>query len=65
MTGRGRGFASMSPDKRQEAARAGAAALREYGLSHQWTRAQAREAGERGRATQRARTQRRAQERPA
>jgi hypothetical protein len=54
MTGRGRGFASLSPEQRREVACAGASALREYGLANRFTSATARAAGARGLATRRA-----------
>ena len=52
-TGKGRGFASLTPEQRREASKAGNAALREYGLSHQWTREQATAAGAKGNAVPR------------
>lgn len=47
--GKGRGFASMSPDQRREASRQGGLAVHEYGTGRQWTREQAQAAGVKGR----------------
>lgn len=43
-----RGFAAMSPERRMEAARKGAAAIHETGRAHRWTPEDAREAGRKG-----------------
>lgn len=50
-----RGFASMSPEKRREAARKGAARARELGVAHEFTSEEAREAGKKGGAARAAR----------
>lgn len=43
-----RGFAAMSPERRLEAARKGAAATHGTGKAHRWTKEAAREAGRKG-----------------
>lgn len=43
-----RGFASLSIEQRQEIARKGGRAAHEKGTAHQWTAAEAAEAGRKG-----------------
>ena len=54
MKGKGRGFASMSPDKQRLIASKGGKAAHEKGTAHKWTSEEARHAGQiGGRARQR------------
>ncbi len=46
--GHGRGFASMSPEKRREIAQKGGKAAHAQGRAHIWTSEKAREAGRKG-----------------
>ena len=46
--GRGRGFASMSPEKKREIASKGGKAAHEQGTAHKWTSAEAQAAGRKG-----------------
>ncbi len=43
-----RGFASMDPTKQREIARKGGRAAHEKGTAHEWSSAEAREAGRKG-----------------
>jgi general stress protein YciG len=43
--GRGRGFASMDPEKQREIARKGGRAAHAKGTGHEWTTEEARQAG--------------------
>jgi len=43
-----RGFASMSPEKQREIASKGGRAAHEKGTAHEWTAAEARNAGRKG-----------------
>lgn len=43
-----RGFASMSPEKQRAIASKGGRAAHEQGAAHEWTSAEAREAGRKG-----------------
>jgi len=53
--GRGRGFASMNPDKQRQIARKGGRAAHEIGTAHEWSSAEARDAGRKGGAASRRR----------
>lgn len=46
--GRGRGFASMSPEKKREIASKGGKAAHALGTAHEWTSEEAQEAGRKG-----------------
>lgn len=46
--GRGRGFASMSPEKKREIASKGGKAAHAMGTAHKWTSEEAQAAGRRG-----------------
>lgn len=46
--GSGRGFASMSEEKRRQIASEGGRAAHRYGTAHEWTSDEAREAGRNG-----------------
>ena len=46
--GRGRGFASMSPEKKREIASKGGKAAHQKGTAHEWTSEEARDAGRKG-----------------
>ncbi|HLV97365.1 MAG TPA: KGG domain-containing protein [Ktedonobacterales bacterium] len=46
--GRGRGFASMDPNKQREIASKGGRAAHVRGTAHEWTSAEARAAGRKG-----------------
>lgn len=46
--GKGRGFASMSPEKKREVASKGGKAAHAMGTAHKWTSTEAQEAGRRG-----------------
>lgn len=46
--GRGRGFASMEREKQRQIASKGGRAAHETGTAHEWTSAEAREAGRKG-----------------
>ena len=46
--GRGRGFASMDPDKQREIASKGGRAAHVQGTAHEWTSDEARAAGRKG-----------------
>lgn len=48
MTGRGRGFASMDPERRRQLAQRGGRMAHEKGTAHVYDSAQAREAGKLG-----------------
>lgn len=52
-TGRGRGFASMSQEKRRSIASMGGKAAWEQGVAYRWTSEQARAAGRKGGAKSR------------
>ena len=54
-TGRGRGFASMDPDKQREIASKGGRAAHVQGTAHEWTSDEARAAGRKGGAASRRR----------
>lgn len=43
-----KGFASLSPERRREMARRGGQAAHRRGTAHQWTREEARLAGQKG-----------------
>lgn len=45
---KGRGFASMDPDRQREIASEGGKAAQQKGTAHKWTREEAREAGRKG-----------------
>lgn len=51
--GRGRGFASMNPDKQKEIASKGGRAAHLQGTAHEWSSEEAREAGRKGGAASR------------
>ena len=51
--GRGRGFASMDPDKQKEIASKGGRAAHLQGTAHEWSSEAAREAGRKGGAASR------------
>jgi general stress protein YciG len=51
--GRGRGFASMDPEKQREIASKGGRAAHVQGTAHEWTSDEAREAGRKGGAASR------------
>jgi uncharacterized protein len=51
--GRGRGFASMNPDKQREIASKGGRAAHVQGTAHEWTSDEARAAGRKGGAASR------------
>jgi general stress protein YciG len=51
--GRGRGFASMDPDKQREIASKGGRAAHVQGTAHEWTSDEARAAGRKGGAASR------------
>lgn len=51
--GRGRGFASMAPDKQKEIASKGGRAAHLQGTAHEWSSEEAREAGRKGGAASR------------
>jgi general stress protein YciG len=51
--GRGRGFASMDPDKQREIASKGGRAAHVQGTAHEWTSEEARAAGRKGGAASR------------
>ncbi|HUY75889.1 MAG TPA: KGG domain-containing protein [Ktedonobacterales bacterium] len=53
--GRGRGFASMDPDKQREIASKGGRAAHQLGTAHEWTSDEARAAGRKGGAASRQR----------
>lgn len=53
--GRGRGFASMDPQKQREIASRGGRAAHEQGTAHEWSSDEARMAGRKGGAASRAR----------
>ncbi len=53
--GRGRGFASMDPEKQREIASKGGRAAHQLGTAHEWTSDEAREAGRKGGAASRQR----------
>jgi general stress protein YciG len=46
--GRGRGFASMSPEKKREIASKGGKAAHQMGTAHKWTSEEAQAAGRKG-----------------
>ncbi len=46
--GRGRGFASMSPDKKREIASKGGKAAHAMGTAHKWSSEEAQAAGRKG-----------------
>jgi general stress protein YciG len=46
--GRGRGFASMSPEKKREIASKGGKAAHAMGTAHKWTSEEAQAAGRKG-----------------
>jgi general stress protein YciG len=46
--GRGRGFASMSPERHREIASKAGKRAHELGRAHKWTSAEAKEAGRKG-----------------
>ena len=46
--GRGRGFASMSPEKKREIASKGGKAAHALGTAHKWTTEEAQAAGRKG-----------------
>lgn len=46
--GRGRGFASMSPEKKREIASKGGKAAHARGRAHRWTSEEAKAAGRKG-----------------
>lgn len=46
--GRGRGFASMSPEKKREIASKGGKAAHSQGTAHKWTSEEAQAAGRKG-----------------
>ena len=51
--GRGRGFASLDPDKQREIASKGGRAAHVQGTAHEWTSDEARAAGRKGGAASR------------
>lgn len=51
--GKPRGFATMTPERRQEVARKGGRSAHEMGVAHEFTREEAVEAGRRGGAASR------------
>jgi general stress protein YciG len=51
--GRGRGFASMDPQKQREIASKGGRAAHMQGTAHEWSSEEAREAGRKGGAASR------------
>ena len=51
--GRGRGFASMDPQKQREIASRGGRAAHLQGTAHEWSSDEAREAGRKGGAASR------------
>jgi general stress protein YciG len=51
--GRGRGFASMDPDKQREIASKGGRAAHVQGTAHEWNSDEARQAGRKGGAASR------------
>jgi general stress protein YciG len=51
--GRGRGFASMDPEKQREIASKGGRAAHVQGTAHEWSSEEAREAGRKGGAASR------------
>lgn len=51
--GRGRGFASMDPEKQREIASKGGRAAHMQGTAHEWSSEEAREAGRKGGAASR------------
>lgn len=53
--GRGRGFASMDPEKQREIASKGGRAAHDLGTAHEWTSEEARAAGRKGGASSRQR----------
>ena len=53
--GRGRGFASMSPEKKREIASKGGTAAHAMGTAHTWTSQEAQAAGRKGGAISRRR----------
>ncbi len=53
--GRGRGFASMDPEKQREIASKGGRAAHVQGTAHEWTSDEARAAGRKGGAASRRR----------
>lgn len=54
--GRGRGFASMTPEKQREIASKGGRAAHAQRTAHEWTSEEARRAGRKGGAASRGRT---------
>lgn len=52
---RGRGFASMDPDKQRQIASKGGRAAHEMGTAHEWNSNEARAAGRKGGASSRKR----------
>jgi uncharacterized protein len=54
--GRGRGFASMDPDKQREIASKGGRAAHVQGTAHEWSSDEARAAGRKGGAASRRRS---------
>ncbi len=54
--GRGRGFASMDPEKQREIASKGGRAAHVQGTAHEWTSDEARAAGRKGGAASRRRS---------
>lgn len=54
--GRGRGFASMDPDKQRAIASKGGRAAHQQGTAHEWDSEEARVAGRKGGASSRSRT---------
>lgn len=48
VTGRGRGFASMSKERLREIASQGGKASHEQGTAHEWTPEEAQKAGQKG-----------------
>ena len=48
LKGRGRGFASMSPEKKREIASKGGKAAHALGTAHKWTTEEAQAAGRKG-----------------
>jgi general stress protein YciG len=57
--GRGKGFASMSPEERSRIAQMGGKAAQATGRAHKFTSEEAREAGRKGGAVSRQRSDRR------
>jgi general stress protein YciG len=62
ITGRGRGFASMSPEKKREIASKGGKAAHQLGTAHKWTSEEARIAGQKGGKISRRRPKKTAQD---